>query len=87
MGHHHQEFNTQNLTLIEAALRVLTTPDLFEKVKLGDSFASQWLQGTISHPYFPSLNLIIPYRPSRFTNVKLIAPGLMPKLEKASLQK
>lgn len=106
-------------TLVEAALRILNTPDPFEKARLSDSVASRWLQGTILQPYLPSLNLPVPDRPARLTNVcfcsegfaicfvriicsvkcvnevvmqntvqvKLLAPGLMPKLGKAgSLQ-
>ncbi|OAY45798.1 uncharacterized protein HI_0077 [Manihot esculenta] len=74
-------------TLVEAALRILNTPDPFEKARLSDSVASRWLQGTILQPYLPSVNLPVPDRPARLTNVKLLAPGLMPKLGKAgSLQ-
>lgn len=74
-------------TLVEAALRVLNTADPFEKARLGDSIASNWLQGTITCPYDPSLDLSVPNRPARLSNVKLVSPGLMPKLGKAgSLQ-
>ncbi|XP_020539854.1 uncharacterized protein HI_0077 isoform X2 [Jatropha curcas] len=74
-------------TLVEAALRVLNTADPFEKAKLGDFIASRWLQGTISQTYHHSVDLPVPDRPARLTNVKLLAPGLMPKLGKAgSLQ-
>ncbi|KAF7811581.1 hypothetical protein G2W53_032557 [Senna tora] len=74
-------------TLVEAALRVLKTADPFEKARLGDFVASQWLQGTITRAYDPSLHLSVPDRPARLSNVKLVAPGLMPKLGKAgSLQ-
>ncbi|XP_038691428.1 uncharacterized protein HI_0077 isoform X2 [Tripterygium wilfordii] len=74
-------------TLVEAALRVLNTADPFEKARLGDSVASKWLQGTISRTYDPSLDLPVPDRPARLTNVKLVSPSLMPKLGKAgSLQ-
>ncbi|WJX34167.1 hypothetical protein P8452_22302 [Trifolium repens] len=74
-------------TLVEAALRVLNTADPFEKAKLGDTVASQWLDGTIVEPYNPSIDLHIPDRPARLSSVKLVAPSLMPKLGKAgSLQ-
>ncbi|KAJ7969407.1 Ferritin/ribonucleotide reductase-like protein [Quillaja saponaria] len=74
-------------TLVEAALRVLNTADPFEKARLGDSVACQWLQGTITHPYDPSVDLNAPDRPARLSNVKLVSPSLMPKLGKAgSLQ-
>ncbi|XP_031278616.1 uncharacterized protein LOC116137068 [Pistacia vera] len=74
-------------TLVEAALRVLNTEDPFEKARLGDSVASKWLDGTITLPYNPSLDLPVPDRPARLTNVKLVSPSLMPKLGKAgSLQ-
>ncbi|KAL4289652.1 hypothetical protein GQ457_14G022130 [Hibiscus cannabinus] len=76
-----------NETLVEAALRVLNTADPLEKARLGDSVASQWLQGTITCPYDPSLDFPVPDRPARLTNVKLVSPSLMPKLGKAgSLQ-
>ncbi|XP_062175314.1 uncharacterized protein LOC133880374 isoform X3 [Alnus glutinosa] len=55
-------------TLVEAALRVLNTADPFEKAQLGDSVASQWLQGAITQPYDPSLALPIPDRPARLSN-------------------
>ncbi|GMG99457.1 hypothetical protein Nepgr_001297 [Nepenthes gracilis] len=74
-------------TLVEAALRVLNTADPFEKAKLGDELATQWLQGIITQPYHPSLDLSVPDRPARLSNVKLVSPSLMPKLRKAgSLQ-
>ncbi|GAU51331.1 hypothetical protein TSUD_412780 [Trifolium subterraneum] len=74
-------------TLVEAALRILNTADPFEKAKLGDTVASRWLDGTITEPYNPSIDLHIPDRPARLSSVKLVAPSLMPKLGKAgSLQ-
>ncbi|KAE8671848.1 dihydrolipoyllysine-residue acetyltransferase component 1 of pyruvate dehydrogenase complex [Hibiscus syriacus] len=77
----------ENETLVEAALRVLNTADPLEKARLGDSVANKWLQGTITQPYDPSLDLPVPNRPARLTNVKLVSPSLMPKLGKAgSLQ-
>ncbi|OMO62870.1 hypothetical protein CCACVL1_22599 [Corchorus capsularis] len=77
----------ENETLVEAALRVLNTADPFEKAQLGDSVASKWLQGLITRPYDPSLDLPVPDRPARLTNIKLVSPSLMPKLGKAgSLQ-
>lgn len=77
----------QAKTLVEAALKVLNTADPFEKAKLGDAVANQWLQGFISQPYHPSVDLDVPDRPARPTNVKLVSPSLMPKLGKAgSLQ-
>ncbi|PON32622.1 hypothetical protein TorRG33x02_356140 [Trema orientale] len=74
-------------TLVEAALRVLKTADPFEKARLGDSVATRWLQGEIIRPYDPTVDLPVPDRPARLSNVKLVDPGLMPKLGKAgSLQ-
>ncbi|KAF5770615.1 putative Ferritin-like superfamily [Helianthus annuus] len=75
-------------TLVEAALRVLNTPDPVEKAKLGDQIANNWLQGLILDSYTPSQpDFIVPDRPARLTNVKLVSPSLMPKLGKAgSLQ-
>ncbi|KAL8193138.1 hypothetical protein R6Q57_027042 [Mikania cordata] len=75
-------------TLVEAALRVLNTPDPVEKAKLGDQIANNWLQGLIPTPYNASQpDCIVPDRPARLTNVKLVSPSLMPKLGKAgSLQ-
>lgn len=59
-------------TLVEAALRVLNTPDPVEKAKLGDEIANNWLQGLISYPYHPSQpDFILPDRPARLTNVSL----------------
>ncbi|KAD7479968.1 hypothetical protein E3N88_03104 [Mikania micrantha] len=75
-------------TLVEAALRVLNTPDPVEKAKLGDQIANNWLQGLIPTPYNASQpDCIVPDRPARLANVKLVSPSLMPKLGKAgSLQ-
>ncbi|KAK7353336.1 hypothetical protein VNO80_18781 [Phaseolus coccineus] len=76
-------------TLVEAALRVLNTADPFEKARLGDSVATRWLNGAMAKPYDPSAgdHLTLPDRPARLSSVKLVAPGLMPKLGKAgSLQ-
>ncbi|CAN1747621.1 Uncharacterized protein HI_0077 [Linum perenne] len=74
-------------TLVEAALRILNTPDPFEKARLGDLVASQWLQGSIFQPYNPNLDFPVPDRPARLSDFKLVPPGLMPKLGKAgSLQ-
>nr|XP_043631878.1 uncharacterized protein HI_0077 [Erigeron canadensis] len=76
-------------TLVEAALRVLNTPDPVEKAKLGDQIANKWLQGLISNAYHTSQqpDIVVPDRPARLTNVKLVSPSLMPKLGKAgSLQ-
>lgn len=57
-------------TLVEAALRVLNTPDPVEKAKLGDQIANNWLQGLISNSYSPSQpDIIVPDRPARLTNV------------------
>lgn len=72
----------QSETLVEAALRVLNTADPVEKARLGDSIATQWLQGTISQPYNDSIDLPVPDRPARLTNVKLVSSSLMPKLGK-----
>ncbi|KAL3520812.1 hypothetical protein ACH5RR_018961 [Cinchona calisaya] len=74
-------------TLVEAALRVLNTADPVQKARLGDEVANKWLEGLITQPYDPSQDLIVPDRPARITNVKLVSPGMMPKLGKAgSLQ-
>ncbi|KAL9240853.1 hypothetical protein vseg_015027 [Gypsophila vaccaria] len=74
-------------TLVEAALQILNTSDPFEKAKLGDAVATQWLQGRVPEPYDPSTDLHVPARPARPANVKLVSPGLMPKLGRAgSLQ-
>lgn len=56
-------------TLVEAALRILNTPDPFEKARLGDWVASQWLRGSISRAYDPELDLPVPERPARLANV------------------
>lgn len=60
---------SQRETLVEAALRVLNTADPFEKARLGDLIATQWLQGAISQAYLPSMDLSVPDRPARLTNV------------------
>ncbi|XP_062091903.1 uncharacterized protein LOC133797839 isoform X2 [Humulus lupulus] len=74
-------------TLVEAALQVLNTADPFEKARLGDSAASRWLQGDITRPYDPTVDMAVPDRPARLSDVKLVSPSLMPKLGKAgSLQ-
>lgn len=58
-------------TLVEAALRVLNTPDPVEKAKLGDQIANNWLNGLISSPYNSSHpDFIVPDRPARLTNVR-----------------
>ncbi|XP_057979506.1 uncharacterized protein LOC131165592 [Malania oleifera] len=45
------------------------------------------MQALIARPYNPPADLIVPDRPARLTNVKLVCPSLMPKLGKAgSLQ-
>ncbi|KAL1201449.1 hypothetical protein V5N11_002654 [Cardamine amara subsp. amara] len=77
----------ENETLIEAAIRVLNTSDPNEKARLGDSIAVKWLQGSIAEAYDPTVDLPVPDRPARLTNVKLVSPSLMPKLGRAgSLQ-
>ncbi|XP_031500875.1 uncharacterized protein LOC116264671 [Nymphaea colorata] len=74
-------------TLVEAALRILNAEDPWVKASLGEATAKQWFDGLISRPYDPSVNLPVPERPARLSNVKLVAPSLMPKLGKAgSLQ-
>ncbi|KAL5709652.1 hypothetical protein ACHQM5_020316 [Ranunculus cassubicifolius] len=70
----------QSETLVEAALRVLNTPDPVEKARLGDLIATRWLEGAIAQPYNHSIDLSVPDRPARLTNVKLVSPSLMPKL-------
>lgn len=56
-------------TLIESAIRVLNTADPYEKARLGDSIAVIWLQGAISEPYDPTVDLSVMDRPARLTNV------------------
>lgn len=56
-------------TLIESAIRVLNTSDPYEKARLGDSIAVKWLQGAISEPYDSTVDLPVPDRPARLTNV------------------
>ncbi|XP_052200630.1 uncharacterized protein LOC127807008 isoform X2 [Diospyros lotus] len=74
-------------TLVEAALRVLNTPDPVEKARLGDEVATKWLQNRITQPYDPDRDFMVPDRPARLATVELVPPGLMPKLGKAgSLQ-
>ncbi|CAA2960248.1 Hypothetical predicted protein [Olea europaea subsp. europaea] len=74
-------------TLVEAALRVLHTDDPFEKARLGDDIANKWLQGHIIRPYDDSVDIAVPDRPSRLSNVKVVSPSEMLKLGKAgSLQ-
>ncbi|GMN52794.1 hypothetical protein TIFTF001_021934 [Ficus carica] len=75
--------NPKEEMLVEAALRVLNTADPFEKARLGDSVASRWLEGAFALPYDPSLDLPVPDRPARLSNVELVSPSLMPKLGKA----
>lgn len=57
-------------TLIESAIRVLNTSDPYEKARLGDSIAVKWLQGAISEPYDPTVDLPVPDKPARLTNVQ-----------------
>ncbi|KAI4382673.1 hypothetical protein MLD38_008609 [Melastoma candidum] len=77
----------QRETLVEAAVRVLNTADPFEKARLGDFVANSWLDGSITRPYDPQVDVPVPERPARLAEVKLVSPGLMPKLGKAgSLQ-
>lgn len=56
-------------TLVEAALRVLNTADPFEKARLGDEVAKRWLHGEISRSYDPSVDLSVPDRPARLSDV------------------
>ncbi|KAF9597054.1 hypothetical protein IFM89_015245 [Coptis chinensis] len=70
----------QTETLVEAALRVLNTSDPVEKARLGETIATQWLDGTITEPHNPSINFTVPDRPARLSDVKLVSPSLMPKL-------
>jgi len=64
---------THEETLVEAALRILNTADPFEKARLGDSVASQWLDGTIAEPYNPFIDIHIPDRPARLTSVSALS--------------
>lgn len=67
-------------TLVEAALRVLNTPDPVEKAQLGESVATSWLKGVITCPFntssSSSADLIVPDRPARLTNV-LVSPSFV----------
>jgi hypothetical protein len=72
-------------TLVEAALGVLNTADPFEKARLGNSVASLWLQGAITQPYDPSLDLPVPDRPARFSNVRALQLPQMLSLNILSL--
>ncbi|BBG97765.1 hypothetical protein Prudu_006988 [Prunus dulcis] len=56
-------------SLVEAALRVLNTADPFEKARVGDSVAAQWLGGVITRAYDASVDLPVPDRPARLSNV------------------
>lgn len=74
-------------TLLEAALEVLNTSDPVDKARLGDAAANRWLKGEISVPSRQDDDLPVPNRPARPSNVRLVAPSLMPKLGKGgSLQ-
>ncbi|CAN6452291.1 unnamed protein product [Victoria cruziana] len=74
-------------TLVEAAVRILNAEDPWVKASLGEATAKRWFDGDISRAYDPSVDLPVPDRPARLSNVKLVAPSLMPKLGKAgSLQ-
>ncbi|KAK9168456.1 hypothetical protein Syun_000596 [Stephania yunnanensis] len=82
---HNNNNNTQpkTETLVEAALRVLNTPDPFEKANLGEAVASRWIHGSITESFSQCVDLNVPDRPARPSNVKLVSPSLMPKLGKA----
>ncbi|PKA47566.1 hypothetical protein AXF42_Ash014762 [Apostasia shenzhenica] len=67
-------------TLVEEALKVLSTSDPVEKARLGDAVATRWLQGDISVPFHPDDDLPVPDRPARSPNVRLVTPSMMPKL-------
>lgn len=56
-------------TLVEAALRVLNTPDPFDKARVGESVATRWLRGAIPRSYDPSVDLPVPDRPARLADV------------------
>lgn len=56
-------------TLVEAAVRLLNTADPFEKARLGDSLANAWLDGSITRPYDPRVDLPVPDRPARLAEV------------------
>lgn len=82
-----EEHGGDHETLVAAAIRILNTADPSEKARLGDEVAAKWLQGLIATSYDPAVDLAVPDRPARLSNVKLVSPGLMPKLGKAgSLQ-
>lgn len=63
-------------TLVEAAVRVLNTADPFEKARLGDEVANKWLQGHIRQSYDPFVDLTVPDRPARLSDVSCIFPLL-----------
>lgn len=71
-GNEEREMSCSNgETLVEAALRVLHTDDPFEKARLGDDIANKWLQGHIIRPYDDSVDIAVPDRPSRLSNVSI----------------
>ncbi|KAM1782752.1 hypothetical protein ACFX11_041185 [Malus domestica] len=49
--------SSENESLVEAAIRVLNTAHPFEKARVGESKATQWLRGTTTRAYDPSVNL------------------------------
>ncbi|KAG0447919.1 hypothetical protein HPP92_028085 [Vanilla planifolia] len=69
-------------TLVEAALEVLNTADPAEKARLGDAIANRWLKGEISIPFHSGEDSSVPCRPARPSNVRQVAPNMMPKLGK-----
>ncbi|XP_051119940.1 uncharacterized protein LOC127243809 [Andrographis paniculata] len=74
-------------SLVEAALTVLNTADPFEKARIGDVIANEWLNGEIAAAYVAGVDIQVPDRPARLDDVKLVSPSEMPKLGKAgSLQ-
>lgn len=56
-------------SLVESALRVLNTADPFEKARLGDEIANEWLNGRIAAAYVADVDIPVPDRPARLDDV------------------
>lgn len=61
-----------DLTLVEAALEVLSEADPFRKARAGEAAAARWLQGGFSRPYCDADTrlLTVPDRPARLPSVQ-----------------
>ncbi|KAH7279266.1 hypothetical protein KP509_37G012700 [Ceratopteris richardii] len=74
-------------SLVEAAIKVLSTGDPWLKAEYGDIAARLWKDGLISRPFPSDSNPRPPSRPARSTLIQLVTPQNMPKLGKGgSLQ-